>query len=470
MSAVFRPEDQVFIVIGDVMLDKVTQGELKGIANEAPIPVFKQTSVHYSLGGAANVAANLAAMHCTVHSVGLVGADADADVLRALLTDKGISVGGIYIDKGRPTICKHRYYIHNRLVFRTDNESTEPAAPDVEAAVVAVVQGIVDSTAPGKVVKIVFSDYAKGTLTPYLRKSLIDFANARGLATFVDPKAALSQYAGCTFMKPNKAEAARLGGIRVDELGLAGAHAAIYEQTRCTFSLITLAEDGMSLGWKGAAGAIEHIHDKLEDSLEVIDVTGAGDVVLATVAYLWGFDIPYRRCLNIANRIAREAVMHCGTYVVSKVAVEILQGAFRDEQQLPAQPSIVFTNGCFDILHVGHLRLLKEARSFGDRLIVGLNSDASVRRLKGPTRPVNNQLARAEMLRTLPWVDEVIVFEEDTPAALIAEIKPDVLVKGGDYNPEQIVGREHAKEVRIIPFCDGYSTTRIITAALATFA
>jgi D-beta-D-heptose 7-phosphate kinase/D-beta-D-heptose 1-phosphate adenosyltransferase len=251
-----------------------------------------------------------------------------------------------------------------------------------------------------------------------------------------------------------------------------------------------MAEAGMSLG----SAEDGRTYTQSAERLEVIDVTGAGDVVLASMAYVWG-RVPPQVALAIANSLARVAVMHCGTYVVqaadivAAVTVAVAAGAGvcahvlqqqqqqqqqqqkqqQQQQQQKQKQKTVFTNGCFDLLHVGHLRLLEDARACGDYLIVGLNSDASVQRLKGPTRPVRSQAARAEMLLALPWVDEVRIFEEDTPAALIAEIRPAVLVKGGDYQLEQIVGREHAGEVRIFPFQDGSenSSSKIIASVLS---
>ncbi len=464
--------NQVFIVVGDVMLDKVTRGSLKGIANEAPIPVFKKASSNYLIGGAGNVAANLAALGSgatDVHVVGLVGSDTHATVLKSLFHDRGIHTTGLYSDAGRPTICKHRYYVANTLLFRSDDEFIAPATADAEDAIMGSIKAIRMCADEGAVVKIVLSDYAKGALTTRLRREIIAYANCEGIQTFVDPKTDLSEYYGCTFMKPNKNEAARLGGIHADSIGLANAHAAINQQTGCAYSLITMAEQGMSLGYIDAANRRRHIHNNQNKKLEVIDVTGAGDVVLAVIAYIWGFGIDYERCLRFANAMGCAAVMHCGTYVataeaVASAAAEAGAGAGAGA----GTTKTVFTNGCFDLLHVGHLRLLKAASECGNHLIVGLNSDASVRRLKGPSRPIRQQDARAEMLLALPWVNEVRIFDEDTPAALIAEIRPAVLVKGGDYTLEQIVGREHAGEVRIFPFQEGpeNSTSKIINTVL----
>jgi D-beta-D-heptose 7-phosphate kinase/D-beta-D-heptose 1-phosphate adenosyltransferase len=443
---------QCFIVVGDFMLDIITEGTIGKIANEAPIPVFKGGGkAKEQLGGAGNVCANLAGVSSssgnTVIAIGLIGADYEGSIIKTLCQSRGILTAGLIMSPRRPTTCKHRYYVNNRLIFRVDNEITTPACTINEMTIMQeVVKAAVQYKEHGNIVKIILSDYDKGTLTDKLRQSIITYARAEGIQTFVDPKTDLRTYYGCTLIKPNKTELRRLGGINVDETDLAEAHKQLEEKVGCEYSLITLAEGGMSLG---CANSSCHA---IADKVDVIDVTGAGDVVLSLIAYMWGFDISHEQLLQIANKVARKAVMHCGTYVMSG-----------DD----AGERVVFTNGCFDILHVGHLRLLEAARKLGDRLVVGLNSDASVRRLKGASRPIRCAVDRAEMLRALPWVDEVIVFDEDTPANLIKWLRPAVLVKGGDYQLEDIVGREWADEVVRIPFVEGHSSTRIIEAASA---
>lgn len=456
MEAKFRllnETRQCFIVVGDFMLDCITHGSISKIANEAPISVFKEGEggTKEQLGGAGNVCANLDGISGgisnshIISAIGLVGDDAEAERLRDIADEMGILNGGLITSHGRRTTCKHRYYVNNRLVFRSDIETTRPASTEEELKIMKTV--VADATMfkkGGHTVKIILSDYDKGTLSDRLRQSIITYARSEDIPIFVDPKTDLRTYYGCTLIKPNKAELLRLGGINVEQTGLASAHRQLEEMVGCEYSLITLAEGGMSLG------CADRNHHADADKVEVIDVTGAGDVVLALIAYMWGFDILHEQLLLIANRVARQAVMHCGTYVMKPSDIG---------------ERLVFTNGCFDILHVGHLRLLEQARRLGDRLVVGLNSDASVRRLKGASRPIRCAADRAEMLRALPWVDEVVVFNEDTPAELIKQLRPDVLVKGGDYQLEDIVGREWADEVVIVPFVEGHSSTRIIEAA-----
>ncbi len=449
---------QCFIVVGDFMLDIITNGSISKIANEAPIPVFKSSGSGSSnkeqLGGAGNVCANLAGLaagsNTAVVAIGIIGSDYNGSVIETLCQSHNILTAGLIMSPGRPTTCKHRYYVNNRLVFRVDNETTVAARPSEEMQIMGEIVKTVESyKARNYIVKIILSDYDKGTLTDKLRQSIITYAHSEGVSTFVDPKTDLRIYNGCTLIKPNKTEMHRLAGINMDECDLAAAHRQLEQLVDCEYSLITLAEGGMSLG----NGRIYHF--ATADKVEVIDVTGAGDVVLALVSYMWGFDISSDQLVQTANRVARKAVMHCGTYVMSLADIG---------------GRLVFTNGCFDILHVGHLKLLEAARALGDCLVVGLNSDASVRRLKGPTRPIRSAAERADMLKALPWVDEVCVFDEDTPAELIKQLRPAVLVKGGDYQLEDIVGREWVREVVRIPFVEGNSSTRIIEAAAAATA
>ncbi len=438
------------------MLDVVIPGSYTKFANEAPLPVFQEHSCTYLLGGSGNVAANLVALGLQVIPIGVCGEDTAGKILHAQFEAANLPTAGIFTEAARPTTTKTRYYISNTPVFRTDNETIAPIKTATEAAIIRYIESFIQSyTAPRHTLKVVLSDYNKGCLTPTLRRDIIALAKAQGVATFVDPKAPLSEYYGATVIKPNWSEACRLGGISPSD-SLAVAHTRIAEMTNCEWSLITLADRGMSLG-----NATIHTHRNATDPVEVIDVTGAGDVVLSTITALWGRDLAHSYMLDVANSLARISVSHRGTYVIQ---LKDLAHVFSRLDSVPPKRTIVFTNGCFDILHVGHLNLLKYSKALGTTLIVGLNSDESVRRLKGPTRPIRSQKERADMLRALPWVDDVRIFDEDTPERLLAELRPDILVKGGDYTPETVLGREYAGEVCIFPFVDGHSTTSIVEA------
>ncbi len=442
------------------MLDVVIPGSYTKFANEAPLPVFHEHPRTHLLGGSGNVAANLAALGLQVIPVGVCGEDAAGKILRTQFESANIPTAGIFTEPTRPTTTKTRYYISNTPVFRTDNETTSPISSQTEDNILHYIETIINTyKAPLHTLKVVLSDYNKGCLTPRLRRAVLALAQARGVATFVDPKAPLAEYSGATVIKPNWSEACRLGGISSTD-SLATAHTRIAELTHCEWSLITLADKGMSLG-----NSTIHTHRNATDPVEVIDVTGAGDVVLSTIVSLWGRDLPHDRMLDIANALARISVSHRGTYIIQP---QDLARVFSQLDVVISKSKTVFTNGCFDILHVGHLNLLKYSKALGTTLIVGLNSDESVRRLKGPARPIRSQTERAEMLRALPWVDEVRIFDEDTPERLLAELRPDILVKGGDYTPETVLGREYAGEVRIFPFVDGHSTTSIVEAIKKT--
>jgi D-beta-D-heptose 7-phosphate kinase / D-beta-D-heptose 1-phosphate adenosyltransferase len=445
------------IVVGDYMLDVVIAGTYTKFANEAPIPVFNEHSITHYLGGSGNVAANLTALGLQVIPVGMCGTDTAGTHLREKFAAANLPSAGLFTESSRPTTTKTRYYSSNTLVARMDSEITTPITVDTEDKILQYITTIIHShSAPPHTLKVVLSDYNKGCLTTRLRGAILDLAKSHSIATFVDPKAPLSEYRGATVIKPNLSEARRLGGISPNST-LQAAHTQIAELTGCEWSLITLADQGMSLG-----NSTVHTHRNAEDPVEVIDVTGAGDVVLSTITALWGRDLPPARMLDIANALARISVSHRGTYVIRPCDLVRVFGITKDSP--PTKETVVFTNGCFDILHVGHLNLLKYAKSLGTHLIVGLNSDASVHRLKGPTRPIRSETERAEMLRALPWVDEVRIFDEDTPERLLSEVRPAILVKGGDYTAESVLGKEYADEVRIFPFVAGQSTTSIVAA------
>lgn len=439
------------IVVGDFMLDVVISGSYTKFANEAPLPVFCESTMAYHLGGSGNVVANLVSLGLTVIPVGIRGDDLAGDTLCTLLTKLQAPSHTLLVDSARPTTTKTRYYISNTPVFRTDNESSRSITAEQEDSIVRTVENAIQSN-NHTTVKLVLSDYNKGCFTPRLRQSLIALARRYNVASFVDPKAPLEQYSGATVIKPNIHEAMRLGGVRYNSIDdLVTAHTHIATTANCEWSLITLSDKGMSLG-----NATTHTYRNATDSIEVIDVTGAGDIVLSVITALWGCGLSTETLLDTANTLARISVTHRGTYVLTR----------RDLEQVHLAPeTVVFTNGCFDILHVGHLNLLRYAKSLGTRLIVALNSDASVQRLKGPTRPVRSQEQRKEMILALPWVDEVRIFDEDTPERLLSEVRPSILVKGGDYTPESVLGREYANEVRIFPFISGHSTSSILQSA-----
>jgi D-beta-D-heptose 7-phosphate kinase / D-beta-D-heptose 1-phosphate adenosyltransferase len=469
------------LVLGDVMCDVYLWGTVSRISQEAPVPVFESTERRHVLGGAANVAANLQALGCNVRLLGVVGADAAAQEVRRLLRQKGIADTWLLEDSTRPTTEKTRFIAHQQQVLRFDREQRTPLTAALHAR--ALTQA---GTLLQEVDGMVCSDYHKGVCTPALLAPLFAQASAVGLPIIVDPKVRdFTLYRGATVLTPNLAEVEQASGMQIEcAAHLERAAALLLQQSRAQALLITRGKDGMSLVYPAQTPI--HIPTKAR---EVFDVTGAGDTVIAafTMAILCGLSCT--EAAHLANVAAGIVVGKMGTAVVS---LEELRLALREEVAPEAQKilsreelacrveqhrqqgeRIVFTNGCFDLLHVGHMRYLQQARTLGERLIVGLNDDVSVRQLKGERRPLISQDERAGLLAALACVDYVTIFSEATPLALIKLLRPDVLVKGGDYTPETVVGQEvvsaYGGRVAIVPYVDGVSTTKIIESILQRY-
>jgi D-beta-D-heptose 7-phosphate kinase/D-beta-D-heptose 1-phosphate adenosyltransferase len=461
------------LVVGDVMLDRYFQGDSQRISPEAPVPVVKISKIEDKAGGAANVARNIAHLDAKVGLLGLIGDDAEGDSLCTILQQDGI-YSALLKQQQLPTIAKMRVISRHQQVVRLDVEQhfsqahSEALADQVEALL------------PDYDFVLV-SDYNKGSLAAVGR--IIQSAKAAGKYVLVDPKQAdLSVYRGADILTPNLSEFRLAGGdASSDEAMLCSARAMLQ---RCGIAamLLTRSEQGMTL-----ITATEHHHFPAQ-VLEVSDVTGAGDTVIATLAVMLGAGMVLPQAVEMANLAAGIVVGKLGAATVSpaELAAKLNKHLFSqgDVYQTPFDKvlqhiqfarqngeRIVFTNGCFDILHAGHVRYLAQAKALGDRLVVGLNSDASISRLKGPSRPVNPLSERATVLASLASVDWVLPFgddlsEQDTPLALILQVKPDVLVKGGDYSIDTIVGASEVLaaggDVKVLQFVDGCSTSAII--------
>jgi D-beta-D-heptose 7-phosphate kinase/D-beta-D-heptose 1-phosphate adenosyltransferase len=456
------------------MCDVYLWGTVERISPEAPVPVFECTGQQQVLGGAANVAANLHTLGCQVHLLGVVGADATGRRVRELLRHQGMDDAWLVEDATRPTTEKTRLMAHQQQVLRLDQERRTPLAPGLAAHAVhagAALMAEVDG--------VVCSDYSKGVCTTAVLEPLFAAARAAGRPIVVDPKAPdVALYRGATVLTPNVAEVERASGMAVDSLDtLAPAVAVLLQRSQALAILVTRGQDGMSLFHPPQAPV--HIPARAR---EVYDVTGAGDTVVAafTMALLSGCS--WVEAARLANAAAGIVVGKVGTAVVTP---EELRATLREEavagghKVLPREAlamalqyhrqrgeRIVFTNGCFDLLHVGHIHYLQHARALGDRLVVGLNDDASVHQLKGAGRPLIPQTERARILAALACVDYVTMFGEPTPLALIKHVRPDVLVKGGDYTPETVVGRAEVEAyggtVHLAPYVSGVSTTAIV--------
>ena len=462
------------LVVGDVMCDIYLWGTVQRISPEAPVPVFESTARHQVLGGAANVAANLRALGCEVRLLGVVGTDAAGRGVRELLHRQGIDDTTVLEDSSRPTTEKTRLVAHQQHVLRLDQESREPLTPDLIRRALKH-----STTLLADVDGLVCSDYHKGVCTPGLLEPLFAMARAAGKPIIVDPKRRhFSCYAGATVIKPNLAEVERASGHPVaDPTALAHAAEMLLHQSQAQALLVTRGKDGMVLFHPPH----EPVHIPAR-AREVFDVTGAGDTVLAMLSMALLSGLPLVEAARLANAAAGVVVGKVGTAVVSPAELrtalradgvgsthkilpaDTLAGVLQQRQQ--RGETMVFTNGCFDLLHVGHMQYLQQARALGDCLVVALNDDASVRLLKGARRPLLPQQERAQMLAALECVDYVTIFSEATPLALITRLRPHVLVKGGDYTPATVVGREvveaYGGRVCIVPSVAGVSTTEII--------
>lgn len=461
------------LVLGDVMLDRYVLGDVRRISPEAPIPVLQARARRSVPGGAGNVAENAAALGARAVLVGLVGDDAAAGEIEAAL-DGRVRAALVRV-AGRPTTVKTRFMSGSHQLLRLDEEQTEPPSPEAEQHLLAAF-----GAALAEADVVVLSDYDKGTLTDTVLRAAINLARAAGKPVVVDPKRVrFEAYAGATVLTPNVLEVGRATGIAAeDDMHAAAAGAAALAQAGAEAVLVKRSEKGLTLVRRGQAA--QHVPTR---ALAVADVSGAGDTLVTAFALALACGAPMPEAALLANVAAGLAVAKPGTATVS--GAELAATLHREEvlaidrkvmetaaalAQVAAWRArgarIGFTNGCFDLIHPGHVRLLAAARAQCDRLVVALNSDASVRRLKGPERPVQNEAARATVMASMAAADLVVLFEEDTPERLIRAILPDVLIKGADYTVKQVVGADVVQaaggRVALIALEQGHSTSNTI--------
>jgi D-beta-D-heptose 7-phosphate kinase/D-beta-D-heptose 1-phosphate adenosyltransferase len=461
------------LVVGDVMLDEYWFGPTSRISPEAPVPVVRVSQSQARAGGAANVAINLASLGAQTTVVGIVGRDERAETLRKVLLAKDVAAA-LVESATCPTITKLRVLSRNQQLIRLDTEELFPAA---EAS---PVMRTVDRLIAGADT-CVLSDYGKGTLTDV--QAMIALCRRHGVATLVDPKGdEFSRYRGATALTPNLAEFEAVVGTVADDDELVRRGQALRRDLELDALLVTLSERGMVV-IGGSAGPVF----LPARAREVFDVTGAGDTVVAALAAGLGTGLGIVDAAMLANLAAGLVVRKIGSAFVTPMELrqalhEHGQGGRailrREEAQSVAAEArargerIVMTNGCFDILHAGHVAYLEEAKTRGDRLVVAVNDDDSVRRLKGAGRPINSLEDRMAVLAGLAAVDWVVPFHEDTPERLVGEVLPDVLVKGGDYRPEDIAGGPavlaNGGTVEVLSFKAGRSTSRLLEAIRKT--
>ncbi|MBI5434249.1 MAG: D-glycero-beta-D-manno-heptose-7-phosphate kinase [Planctomycetes bacterium] len=474
LAALSQPR---ILVIGDLILDSYVSGDVSRISPEAPIPVLNARLTDERLGGAGNVAANLRSMEASVEVIGLLGDDGRGRRLRGMLEEIGVETSACVVDPERPTIEKTRMMSGIHQMLRVDWEKTHAIPAPLLARLLVELPVRVKAAQA-----VILSDYGKGLLVNELIAAVISAARAGGIPVLVDPKGNdYARYRGATLVTPNRKEAEEAIGRKLASLDdVPKAAEELIAIASLDAAVITLGPDGMYYRVK-ATGESARVPTMAR---AVFDVTGAGDTVISHLALGLGAGLPLATAVHLANHAAGIVVGKRGAASTTREEMATVLGELPEHHGKILRPEdvesavsqwraeekrIVFTNGCFDILHAGHIDYLRFARSKGDVLIVGLNDDESVRRLKGPTRPVNKSEDRLAVLAALEMVDAVVPFGEDTPLALIERVTPHVLVKGQDWEGKGVVGREwvekHGGQVHLAPLLAGRSTTSIIERA-----
>jgi D-beta-D-heptose 7-phosphate kinase/D-beta-D-heptose 1-phosphate adenosyltransferase len=469
------------LVVGDLMLDEYLWGKAERISPEAPVQVVDVVREELRLGGAGNVVNNLVALGAQVAVCSVVGEDANGRALLEDFTRRGVAVDAIFRDPARRTSRKTRVVASHQQIVRIDRESRDPLSVEIEERVCSWITGHAASFNA-----ILLSDYLKGVLTRRVIEAVVAAARPTAIPVLVDPKGIdFARYQGATILTPNRKEAEAAAGIPIlDTQSLGQAAGLIMAQAGLENLLVTRSEEGMSLFSR--SGETVHIPTVAR---EVFDVSGAGDTVLASLAIGVAAGLGMAEAARLANIAAGIAVGKLGTSTVSPDEIinavalthsdsdskikhlDVLTAIITAEKARGKQ--VVFTNGCFDLLHAGHVKYLQKARSLGDLLVLGLNSDASVRSLKGEKRPLIGEEERAHILAALDCIDYVVIFDEDTPLELITALKPHILAKGGDYTADGVVGKDvveaYGGRVELVTFVDGKSTTNLIERILERY-
>jgi D-beta-D-heptose 7-phosphate kinase / D-beta-D-heptose 1-phosphate adenosyltransferase len=457
------------LVIGDLILDHYLFGSCNRISPEAPVQIVNIDQENISLGGAGNVVKNLHALGAIIDVISVIGDCETSRDLSLLLTENKINTSHLIFQKGRISSKKSRIISSHQQVVRYDVENTEEITKDTQEKIIKKFKLLVSNYD-----LILLSDYGKGVLTHFLTQSIIQIANKHNIKTLIDPKGSdYSKYNGAYLLTPNKKEASEATKIDIiDKTTLKHAIKTLKDKCNLKVSLITLSEEGV-------ATYTNKLKIYPTSAREVFDVTGAGDTILASLGYAISIGMKINNAVKFSNLAAGIVVRKMGAATASlneiieydsKLNKSSHSNYIKSLEEINSicndlklrDKKIVFTNGCFDILHIGHVKYLEEAKNLGDTLIVGVNSDNSVKKLKGNHRPINSDKDRAFILSSLEVVDYVIIFNEDTPLELIKKIKPNILVKGGDYANQKVVGENIADELKIIKFIEGMSTSKLI--------
>ena len=467
------------LLVGDFMLDVYTYGDALRISPEAPVPVLKVTKTEHSCGGAGSVATNLAALGASLFCLGIIGEDRNGEEIRGKLAELGVDTTGLLTIANRPTISKQRLiglaqHRHRQQLMRIDEETTEPLADELNESILQAYKERLN-----KADVVCLQDYNKGLLSPTLCKQMIRIASEAKKRVLVDPCMAgdYSKYRGATVITPNRREASTAVGFEIESVEMAAKAATeLAEKLKLEAVVITLDKEGAFLKTEKMSEIIP------ARPRSVYDVTGAGDMVLATLSIALAADCDYKTAVQLSNITAGIEVEKFGaaTVTIEEIINEIVSqnrgksGKVRSIDSLVEElgwhhrqkATIVFTNGCFDVVHRGHTEFLKFCKLQGEIVVVGLNSDSSVKAIKGPDRPINNQYDRAAVLAALETVDYITVFDEPAPLNLIKQVKPDVLVKGQDWAEKGVIGQEFVEsyngKVVLAPLVEGKSSTSTI--------
>jgi len=457
------------LVIGDLMIDQYLWGNCERISPEAPVQIVNVSHENTLLGGAGNVINNLKVLGAKVDVIGVVGDCKTSDTLKGLLNDIGVDTKYLITQKNRITSKKSRIIASQQQVVRYDHESTEEIDTKSHNFILDTFKKIVKDYEV-----VLLSDYGKGILTYKLTQSLIKTANNYNKKILVDPKGLdYSKYKGSYLLTPNKKEASEATKIHIkDNVSLTKAIVQLKTECKLEVSIITLSEEGIAV-------YDNNLRTHPTVAREVFDVTGAGDTILASLGFALACEYQIDNAVEFSNLAAGVVVGKIGSHTAtlneiieyesslnkstSDEHIKTLSEIITLSTELKARgKKIIFTNGCFDLLHAGHVRYLETAKGFGDVLILGLNSDRSVTTLKGEGRPINTQMDRAYILAALEAVDYVVIFDEDTPYNLIKAIKPHTLVKGSDYKGEEVIGQDIVEELKLVEFVEDKSSTLTI--------
>lgn len=467
------------VCVGDLMLDRFVYGSVDRISPEAPVPVFSEQKQTAMLGGVGNVARNITSLGAKVSLISVTGDDATGHEMTRIIGENDAIIPLLTTEIGRISTQKTRYVAGSQQMLRADHEEVRAIETAEETSLLnAIKSALADADC------LLLSDYAKGVLTPSLVKQAITLANEANKPSFIDPKSHdFSLYCGATLISPNLKElraAAPAGTPLKNRDDIQAAAQTLLDTYDIAHMLLTMSADGMLLLTKKAPDAVIHIPANVR---EVYDVSGAGDTSLATLATAFSAGLSLVDAALLANRAAGIVVGRLGTATIYRTDLKTAlhsDGAIQGKHKIMPRDiavdqiegwrreglTIGFTNGCYDIMHVGHAQMLNDCATECDRLIVAINSDDSVTRLKGPTRPINDEIDRAMLIANLACVDMVIIFREDTPLELLEITKPDVLMKGADYSEDKVVGgdliKSHGGRVALIPLKEGYSTSNIV--------